>query len=268
MKNRPKQKTDGCECCVTTTHAHPHAFTLIELLVVIAIIAILAAMLLPALSKAKSTALRIQCLSQGKQTGLVLKMYVDDNADRWPDTRMFQNMTAEIGAFHGGPPGGDPLNDFTTSAQGGFISLLRPYVAGSGAATPLFSCPADKTAVLTNNPEAPVNWMYRWLLSAYTQTKTLKTGVFVSPSQQVCYHEAPVAFHFGNTPVWVFASASVARQPKINASFVDGHASIWHVAKSEVSGMAYDANWFGSPYPIGHAGSDTFSDPAKGWDGE
>jgi len=81
------------------------AFTLIELLVVIAIIAILAAMLLPALSRAKKMAYRTSCINNEKQQTIALSLYAEDNADYYPLWRIWVGYGGQTSTLKPSDPG-------------------------------------------------------------------------------------------------------------------------------------------------------------------
>jgi prepilin-type N-terminal cleavage/methylation domain-containing protein len=236
----------------TTTNGKRRAFTLIELLVVIAIIAILAALLLPALARAKQKAHLANCLSNHHQVGLATHMYTSDNYDTFPAAKALNLAAIYV--------------DWELE--------MSPYISTNGAR--MFLCPADRSGGYDTVIGVPANqllyhnsyyyWMQFYADAYYTVIQTHKVSEVRSPVQKsidMCAASAVKGVQFDQT----YRTPTYGHSPKgMSLLFVDAHSQFCNYDKlnwcyKSSSGVnVYNMDWTGTDNPdaggVGLAGRD------------
>jgi len=230
------------------------AFTLIELLVVIAIIALLVAILLPSLSKAKELAKAVRCTTNVRSIGMGWQLYLSDNNEAFP--RLYaENTPGSFAArnmqwFYGGRQ--PCIYDDFHAPTGLAFRPLNPYLDQAlkkETGTGLFSCPADGevTHPITGASDTLGHTTYEYYGNSYMMTKWLlvpadesgaeqKDKTFYLKYVEIPYSQMAVAgdcqwYYAVNNSLWEAHFHN--RRDKVNIVFLDGHAEYLQIVRGE-----------------------------------
>ncbi|HLK59918.1 MAG TPA: prepilin-type N-terminal cleavage/methylation domain-containing protein [Chthonomonadaceae bacterium] len=230
-------------------------FTLIELLVVIAIIAILAAILFPVFAKAREQARTISCVSNMKQIGTALAMYIQDYDGNYPvpDVMNLQAVSPPD-TFAEGYAG----HDFYRTGLKTIGDQLDPYIKSGGEGTTprsIWRCPSDSGNVTGFSGQRWSSYHYRFYFSYCTLPASV-TGLppswlgsvvsdprITAPAQLYVFHEDTIFHSVGEfTPTGAWKPTA-----RMNFLFLDSHVKTMPVDKPIIkaswTSIGYDYHW-------------------------
>jgi prepilin-type N-terminal cleavage/methylation domain-containing protein/prepilin-type processing-associated H-X9-DG protein len=230
-------------------------FTLIELLVVIAIVAILAAMLLPALGKAKARGLSIACLGNLKQLEICEHLYGADNRDFFVPNNSIAIIASGGSNSQGNIKGLSWLPDTSASTEINPSNIVNGLLFPYNRSLPIYHCPADQSTLQTpaGQPAPQLRWRsynmsqsvngypqgnkaYFGIIPAWTKFTEVRHPppadlfVFIDESadtiEDAQFGNPPVGSPYFDQNVW-WDMPSDRHIQGANATFADGHAEHW-----------------------------------------
>jgi type II secretory pathway pseudopilin PulG len=205
--------TEGLFAC--RARRRINAFSLLELLVVMGIIVLLAALLVPVLSRAKTKTRSVACVNQLRQLGVTARLYAEDNGGRLPAAELLPSNPT------------DPQHPLPRISD-----ILGPYVskvAGTNVSAPVFKCPADN------------DWFYEVEGSSYQWNAGLNghridfgedsrfAAVIVSNGVTILQTNGNITRVAESTPLFLDYDDFHQRAPQSgkNVVYMDGHATVF-----------------------------------------